>query len=195
MTYPKTGSLLFSNVQTGLSTQIIIKAGFNTIGAIQQLKVNQRRDIKIWEEIGTDGIVESHPIHAAQVTLDVTRIVFDNLRIAEAFGRGFINLQAQRIPFDVQVIDTSNTKGEIINSIIHVFHNCWFKDVSTSYQSENFIITETAALSCEYVTTTKRAESAVEGGARGITYEYDSIERETDTKGRRGRFDSTGMEP
>ena len=192
MTYPKTGSLLFSNVQTGLSTQIIIKAGHNTVGAIQSLKINQRRDIKLHEECGTDGIVESHPIHAAQITLDVTRVVFDNLRMTEAFGRGFINLQAQRIPFDIQVIDTSNTKGEIINSIIHVFHNCWFKDYSPTFQADNFIIQETAALTCEYVTTTKRTESAVEGGARGITYEYDSIERETDTKGRRGRFISTG---
>ena len=192
MTYPKTESLLFSNIQTGLSTQIVIMANSNPIGAVQRLQISQRRDIKLWEEIGTDGIVESHPINATKISLDVTRIVFDNLRMTEAFGRGFINLQSQRFPFDIQVIDTSNIKGEIMNSILHVFHNCWFKEYAPTFQADNFIVQETASLSCEYVTSTKRARSAVEGGARGITFEYDSIERETDTKGRRGRFYSAG---
>ena len=190
--YPKSGSTLDSSISTGLSTQIAIKVGLNTVGAIKRLSITQNREIMVSEEIGTDGIVESHPVHAAKIELTVNRIVFDNLRLTEAFGRGYINIQAERIPFDIQVIDKSNSKLDN-DALVHTFHNCWFKNYSPTYDTDNYIISESATLSCEKVTSSINGLSAVNGGKRGLFYEYDTVERSTDTRGIIGRLNSAGL--
>lgn len=192
MTYPASGSILNSKINSGLSTQITIKVGRVTVGAIQQLVVNQNRDMHRWEEIGTDGVVEMHPKGAARIELQVTRIVFDDLRLPEAFARGFINLQAQRIPFDIQLIDRSSSTVSS-NAIIHVFNNCWISAYSPTFRADNFLISENATILSEYITSNRNAESAVYGGIRGIPYERDSIERSTDVNGQRGRLEPTSL--
>jgi len=193
MLYPTTGSTITPNIHSGLSTQIVVKVGRTTVGAIQRLQISQTREMSTWEEIGTDGVVEIHPKNATKIDIQVTRMVFDELRITEAFSRGFVNLQAQRVPFDIQIIDkmASRTKED---AVIHIFNNCWFKDYSPAYQSDNFLISERAGITCEYVTTMRRGHSAVTGGARGISYEYDTVERATDVKGQRGRLDSADFQ-
>ncbi len=188
MTYPSSGSILNSRISSGLSSQITIKVGGTTVGAIQQLVVQQNRDMWRHEEIGTDGVVEIHPKGAAKVDLQITRVVFDDLRLPEAFARGFINLQAQRIPFDIQLIDKANSNINT-NAIIHVFNNCWFKSYSPTFRADNFIISETAAIQCEYVTTHRNALSAAYGGLRGVGLDVDSVERATDVNGQRGRLE------
>lgn len=185
MTYPYSGSLINQNVSSGLSTQIVVKVGNTTVGALQKLSIHQDRDLNVWEEIGTDGIIEIHPKGATKIELQVNRLVFDGLRITEAFGRGFINIHAQRIPFNIEIIEKNNE-----DAITTVFHNCWFRRYAPSYQSDNFLISEDATIFCEYVSTSSKGHSAVFGGFRGIKYDYDSIERTTDSTGRRGRFDS-----
>lgn len=195
MVYPQSGSLIEPSINSGLSTQITVKVGPTTIGAIQQLTVNQNREIAVHEEIGTDGIVDSHPKNAAKIDLQVQRIVFDQLRLTEAFGRGFINIQAQRLPFDVEIIDRTDLSGDNASfSLVHVFHNCWFRTYSPTYSAENFIINEQATISVEYATSNRAAKSAVLGGKRGIPLEYDTIERETDVNGERGSFNQLGGE-
>lgn len=144
-----------------------------------------------WEEIGTDGIVEIHPKGAAKISLTVNRIVFDELRLPEAFARGFINIQSQRIPFDIQIIDKSRAVTDQ-DALVHVFNNCWFTGYSPSFTAEKFIISESANIACEYVTSHRKALSAVLGGLRGISLEHDTIERTTDVTGRQGRLDSAG---
>lgn len=190
MTFPSSGSLLNNKISSGLSTQITVKVGGTTIGAIQQLVINQNRDVHRWQEIGTEGIVEIHPKGAAVINLQVTRVVFDDLRMTEAFSRGFINLQAQRIPFDIQLIDKSGA-DTYSNTIVHVFNNCWFTAYSPTFRADNFIISETATIACEYVTTHRNAMSAVFGGLRGIGFDYDTVERSTDVNGQRGRLEPT----
>jgi len=193
--YPQSGSLISSEragTHTGLSTQIIIMVQNFPIGAIQEFSINQNRSFKRIPEIGTDGVVEIHPKGAAKITLNVTRIVFDELRLTEAFARGFINLQAQRIPFDIQIIDRTSSMNEL-DAIIHVFHNCWFKNYAPSYQADNFVISEDATLVCEYITSSRQGQSVSVGGLRGLSYEYDTVERSTDVNGRRGRLDSAGL--
>jgi hypothetical protein len=186
--FPSSGSTLSSNISSSLSAQITIKVVGTTVGAIQQLVINQNRDMHIWEEIGTSGIVEIHPKGAAKIDLQVTRVVFDDMRLPEAFARGFINLQAQRIPFDVQLIDRSNAATSA-DAIVHVFNNCWFKSYSPTFRAENFIVSETASIQCEYVTTHRNAASAVFGGLRGIGFDVDSVERSIDVNGQRGRLE------
>jgi len=189
--FPQSGSILSAIPQLGLSTQIVIKVGTTAIGAIQELTINQQRDIARHEEIGTDGIVDSHPRKAAKVGITVNRLVFDQLRLPEAFGRGFINLQAQRLPFDVQVID--RFAGTNTLAAVHTYHNCWFGRYTQPYRANDYIITETADITCEFATSIQNGQNVPHGGLRGIPVEFDSIERETDLHGRRGRLDSAGF--
>jgi hypothetical protein len=193
MIYPTSGSLLNDKIHSGLSPQITIKVGSTTVGAIQRLQITQTREMLTWEEIGTDGVIEIHPKNAAKIDIQVNRIVFDYLRLPEAFGRGFVNLQAQRIPFDIQILDRS-VRLNPDDAIINVYHNCWFKNYSPTYQADNFIISESGSIACEYVTTSRQGQSAAQGGLRGVAYDYDTMERATDVNGRRGRFDSTGFQ-
>ncbi len=192
MVYPSSGSILRPNVSSNLSTQITIKVDSTTVGAIQQLQVNQNREMNVWEEIGTDGIVEIHPKGAAKIDLNIQRAVFDQLHITEAFARGFVNIQAQRVPFDIQIIDRS-ASVDPKDSTIHTYNNCWFKTYGSTITANNYLIMENATLACEYITTTVNGLSAVHGGLRGIKYVYDSMERNTDVEGRRGRFSSAGI--
>lgn len=192
MVYPHSESLLSERINSGLSTQITIKVNNTTVGAVQRLSINQNRDLHRWEEIGTDGIVEIHPKGAAKISLTVDRIVFDGMRLTEAFARGFINIQSQRIPFDIQVIDRTEL-ADNRDAIVHTFNNCWFNQYNPQFRADNFIVSETAQLWCEYVTTTKNSLSAVDGGLRGISYEYDTMERATDTKGKRGRYEKSNV--
>lgn len=191
--YPKSGSLLQPRINASLSTQIVVKVdGVTTVGAIQQLQINQTREMLTWEEIGTHGVIEIHPKNAAKIELTVQRLVFDKMRITEAFARGFVNINAQRIPFNIEIMDTSNGNG--YNEIItHYYHNCWFKSFNTVYNSNSYLITDTSNITCEYVTTYIDGLSSVNGGLRGITYIGDSIERNTDTYGERGSFNSAGF--
>ena len=186
--YPPSGSLLENRINSGLSTQITIKVNNVTVGAIQRLSITQNRDLHRWEEIGTDGIVEIHPRGAAKIDLAVDRIVFDGMKLTESFARGFINIQSQRIPFDINIIDKSEVKDNS-GHVVHTFNNCWFKNYNPQFRSDSFIVSETAQIWCEYVTTTRGSISAVNGGFRGINYEYDTIERETDSKGKIGRYE------
>jgi hypothetical protein len=185
--YPQTGSLLSSLPQTSLSTLITVKVRGTPVGAIQELRIDQNRDMNVWEEIGTDGVVEIHPKGAAKITFSVTRIVFDQLRLPEAFNRGFLNLQAQRIPFDVEIVDTF--AGDNTLAAVHTLKECWFRRYSTPYRADNFLISETAELVCARITSMQGAGNVANGGTRGLPVEYDTIERETDFHGRPGKFD------
>ena len=186
--YPATGSTLVDTPHAGLSTQIVVKVRGSSVGAIQELTINQTRDMLVWEEIGTDGIVEIHPKGAAKIALTIGRVVFDQLRLPEAFSRGFINLQAQRLPFNIEVID--RFAGSNILAAVHTYHSCWFRRYTQPYRAENFLITETAELACEYISSMQAGVNVAQGGLRDIPVEHDTMERATDLSGLRGRIES-----
>jgi len=191
-TYPNTGSTLQSNISAGLSTQIIIKCGRDTVGALQALEVRQRRPLIRLVEIGLDGTLEITPNSKAEVTLTVRRIVFDRLRLPEAFERGFLNIHAQRIPFDILIID--NTGGEGDGAVTHQYVNCWFEDYATPYAAENYIITESATIWAETVSSRLGSgANAAQGGARDMKPQIDSVERDADFGNRRGTLDAPGL--
>jgi hypothetical protein len=133
MSYPGSGSSLGAQTNVGLSTQIVVKVNNTTVGAIQSLVAKQDRKMKVVEEIGTDGIIEIHPMESAKISLTVSRIVFDSLRLPEAFGRGFINIQSQRLPFDICVLDRSTVsdlglKGK--SKDVMDFANRWANNIT-----------------------------------------------------------------
>jgi hypothetical protein len=190
--YPATGSTLTSGISTGLSTQIVIKVGSDTVGAVQTLTVNQTRNLIRVTEIGLDGTLEIVPQQRAEVTINVTRVVFDRLRLPEAFARGFLNIKAQRLPFDILIID--RTLGADDNAVTHSYVNCWFQNYTTPYNTDNYIISETGAIWAEDVSSRFGASAnAAQGGARDMKPQIETIERAADIGQRRGTMDAPGL--
>ncbi len=192
--YPNTGSTLTSSISTGLSTQIIIKVANNVVGAVQSLSISQTRPLYRGGEIGLDGTLEIVPNNRTETSLSITRIVFDRLRLPEAFARGFISIKSQRIPFDIEIID--RTAGSDEKAVTHKFTNCWFGQYQTPYQANDYIISETATIQVEdySVILGSSSQNAAQGGARNVTYQEDSVEREVDRdSNRRGTMDAPGL--
>lgn len=180
-TYPITGSTLSSNISTGLSTQILIKVENETVGAVQSLSITQSRSLNRVKEIGLDGILEIVPQAPTEFQAQITRVVFDRLRLPEAFARGFINIKSQLVPFDILIIDRTNGDNE--NAVTHRLTRCWFSSYSPRYQAADFVIQEEATIYIEDISTTigNGQTSAVDGGARTINYQVDTFGRERAT--------------
>lgn len=179
-TYPVSGSTLTSKISTGLSTQIIIKVSNDTVGAIQSLNITQTRNIERIKEVGLDGILEAVPNQPTLYDVSVTRIVFDRLTLPEAFLRGFVNIKSQVVPFDILIIDRTN--GDDDGAVVHTLKNCWFRTYNPKFGADNYIRSEDASLVCEdmYTTLGTSSANAAQGGARGLKFDVNQRERETD---------------
>ena len=190
--YPITGSTLNSTISTGLSTQILIKVDNETVGAIQNITINQTRDLERVKEVGLDGVLEIVPRAPTTYEATVTRIVFDRLRLPESFARAYINIKSQLIPFDILIIDRTNGDGE--GSVVHKLTKCWFNRYSPRYQADNFIIQEEATIWIEDISTTSGTSqaSAVTGGARGVSFTRDNLGREQQTDSGAGGTNNGG---
>ncbi len=194
--YPKTGSILDSTTRTSLSTQIIILVNNEPVGAIQKFSESQSRNNKRISEIGTDGTIELVPNAPTDISLSVTRIAFDGLTVTEAFSRGFRNVQAQRIPFDIIVIDQFTGTGD--DAVITTYHNCWFKSIRRSYQSDDYIISEDCDVDVEYISTIRGGDAIAlsqgAGGGRQLAgTQFDKVEGWADSGVRRGALDYPGL--
>lgn len=197
-TYPKTGSSLDSTTKTSLSTQIIIMVNNEPVGAIQSFNETQSRQNKKIQEVGTDGFIEVVPNTAAGVTLTINRIYFDGLSLPEAFSRGFSNLQAQRISFDIVVIDQFTGTGN--DAIIKTYHDCWFSNLTIAYSASDYTIAQTANVDVTYVSTMRGGEAialsqGIGGGRQIAGVQIDSVESAADSGagGRRGALDFQGL--
>lgn len=199
--YPRSGTTLDANragTSTGLSTSILIEVDGQSVGAVQELNVTTSRNIERVREVGLDGFLEAVPNQPTEVNLDVTRIYFDRLRLPEAFGRIFKNIQHQRIPFSIKVFDLSGNgpknepiAPEDIQADITVFHNCWFRQYSYPYTAREYIITEKASIVCEFVSN----DTPSTGGLRGLNQITDvsGNERLSVVEARRGSLDIAGI--
>lgn len=196
--FPNTGTNINAGHRTnsGLSTQIIIKVYNNPVGALQQLSVAQNRPLQRISEIGTDGVIEIVPNAATTFELTANRIVFDQLRLPESFSRGFRFIAAQRVPFDIDIIDISgndpNVPDDETNQVVMTYKNCWFTRYETPYAADNYIITETATLYCEtgYLTSIGR-----DGSLRPVDRQVDNggVEAEVNSGKRLGSLDAAGL--
>lgn len=199
--YPYTQTTSSAATSTGLSTQILIKVDDEAIGAIQSLQVQQSRPIERIKEVGTDGTIELVPTGATEVSLSVSRIVFDKKRLTEAFSRGYLNIHAQRIPFDIFVYDFQGASGELdanfnvpdgaTGVITTIFENCWFTSLDVSYDSDNYIITENADIEVEWVHSFADGNSSINASRANPSFD-DKLERYADVN-RRGSLDARGL--
>lgn len=200
-------------ISTSLSTQILIEVDNKKVGAIQNMKIDQRRTNERVGEVGFDGTLELVPNQRTNVTLTIDRIVFDGVSLPIAFGRPFHNIKSQRIPFNIRVYDNMYAQaGEapgfapVDNSpgmVIHEYKNCWFNSLSTSYEQGKYIISQNAGVDVEDVVTyfangtTRPAlpDAGFFGGYEGVGPDGNlafSIETTTDV-GRRGSMDAAGL--
>lgn len=211
-----TGSTLQLNnvvnkTSTALSTNIVISVNGTAVGAVQSLSVNEQRDIKMINEIGTDGHVDSVPNASTTISGDCTRIRFDRLRIAEAFGRGFIHARSQVYPFDIVILDKQ--KRDSNSHISTIIKNVWIKSINTTYNADNWVISDTMSWSAETIFSFLAGNVPVaQGGERAIQHfgsgkngvgtllmgtngDANNIEQLVDTgaSNRRGSLDAAGL--
>lgn len=194
--YPSSGSILESTIHTSLSTQIIIMVNNEPVGAIQSISVDQNRPTTRIGEVGFDGTVEIVPNGKTELSLNVDRMVYDGLSLTEAFSRGFQNIHAQRIAFDIVVIDQSSGTGD--DAMITTFVNCWFTSLNKSWKQDSFVIIENAKIAVEAINTLRGGEAVslsqgVGGGRQLAGTQFDSVELSADSGVRRGSMDFPGL--
>ena len=195
-----TQSILDNKTRTGLSTQVLIYVSGAPVGAIQSFQINQNRQTKSIQEVGTDGIIEIVPSSATTYSITVNRIVFDGLSLPEAMSRSWVNIASQRIPFDIVIFDRFLGTGDD-EVVVTTLHNCWFKTIGKQFQATDYVIAENATLECEFISSTRNG--AAVAGSQGqhdtrdmtATQQVDQsgAEAAADTGQTRGAMDFPGI--
>jgi hypothetical protein len=188
-----------NKTSTSISTHIIIMVGSTPVGAVKSLSITEARNIKMIDEVGTDGHIDSVPTSSTNITGSCERIRFDRLRIAEAFSRPYIHVSAQAYPFDIIIIDKQKlAAGQQISTFIK---NVWIKNISYTYSSDDWIITDKMDWEAETIFShIGGGKSVATGGEDGrvVPFKLNDetwIERLTDTgaNGQRGSLDTSGL--
>ena len=207
MVYPHSGSQLLdkngrNTTRTGVSTEIIIQVDGNSIGAVQSLDIKENRPIKMIDEVGTDGHIDSVPEKSTDISGSCRRVRFDNLRIAAAFSRSWVHACAQRIPFDIVILDIfaadENDSGfnDGDNVITTIINNVWITSLSVAYSATEFVITEDMNWVAEhiysYVGSHNQAVPAPNARQLNII-DNDPFEKQADIGLRRGALDAAGL--
>lgn len=180
-TAPNTQSTLslpngINKTSTALSTNIIILVNNTAVGAVQQLSISEKRNLKMIDEVGSDGHVDSAPVSSTNITGSCQRVRFDRLRITEAFSRGFLHASSQVYPFDIVILDKQKRdQGSQISTVIK---NVWIGGLDYTYNADNWIITDTMNWEAERIFSVLNGGSspipggvpAAVGGERGIQH-------------------------
>lgn len=196
---PNTGSILSNSdgtnkTSTSLSTHMIIMVNGKSIGALQKLTISESAGIKQIDEIGTDGHIDSVRNTSVSISGSIDRVRFSRLRIAEAFHRGYVHLASQMYPFDIVIMDRQ--KQNTSNQISTVIKNVLIKSIDTSYDSGDFVVVDRMTFEAETIFSILNGggnKPVAQGGEQGIEFYNNIIERQTDTGGRRGSLDASGL--
>lgn len=220
-TAPNTNSTLtlpngVNKTSTALSTNMIILVNNTAVGAIQSMAISEKRQIRMIDEVGSDGHIDSVPVSSTNITGTCQRIRFDRLRITEAFSRGFLHAASQVYPFDIVILDKQKRdQGSQISTVIK---NVWISGLDYVYAANDWIITDSMQWEAETIFSILNGGSspipggvpAAVGGERGIQHMgagpngilniisgdgITNIEQLTDTgsNGRRGSLDASGL--
>ena len=209
---PNTQSTLSSinanKTSTGLSTNILIMVNGTPVGAVKSMAINEKRNITMVNEVGTDGSIDSCPTSSTTISGTCQRVRFDRLRVAEAFGRGFIHVASQVYPFDIVLLDRQKRDGKF--HILTTVRNVWISGIDYTYDADNWIVSESMSWNAERIDSTMGGKAVANGGERGIAHlgagtggttniisanGVVNIEQLADTGsgGRGGSFDSGGI--
>jgi hypothetical protein len=183
------------NNRTGshLSTNIIILVDGNAIGAIQTMQINEERGLKMIDEVGTDGHIDSAPNVSTNISGSCTRVRFDRMRIAEAFSRDYHHVHSQRIPFDIEIHDQFHD-ADTNNAIITTIKNVWIGKIGYTYSSADFVIQDEMSWQAEAIFSVLNNGNVVGGQmADGRTINTNSFEQQADRGQFRGALDAPGL--
>lgn len=179
---------------THLSTNIIIKVDGNVVGAVKSLEITESRGLKMIDEVGADGHIDSAPNTSTNITGRCQRTRFDRMRIAEAFGRSFVHVHAQRIPFDIEIQDVFHD-SDPGNAIITTIQNVWIKDISYTYSADDFIIVDSMSWEAERIYSVLNnnnvAQAVSNGRANPII--LNAFEQQADRGAFSGALDAAGL--
>jgi hypothetical protein len=207
MVYPQTGSVTTLQsgqnlTETGLSTNILITVRTNTgkyipVGAIQSIHITETRALKMIDEVGTDGHIDSTPIKSTDIKVVCNRIRYQKLRIAEAFSRSFMHADSQVYPFDIVILDKQKyNTGSQVSTVIK---SVWIASIDYQYQQNDWVITDNMSCEAEGIYSTVNGGPAAVGGQYGQqSFQQGNtnwIEVATDMgqNGRRGSLDAAGL--
>ncbi len=179
---------------THLSTNINILVNGISVAAVKSLQISEDRTIKQIDEVGTDGHIDSAPSKSTDISGSCTRTRFDRQRIAEAFLRGFVHVSAQRIPFDIEIQDNFAGSDDA-SVVITTIRNVWISGIDVTYDSGEFIITESMKWQGESIDSILGNGGSVVGNVnnRGIPLEINPFERDADVGRYRGSLDGAGL--
>jgi hypothetical protein len=214
--YPQTGSTLYvpggtntnsatNLTSTGISTNILLTVrnptapgGYVPIAAVQSMAISEKRSIKMIDEVGTDGHVDSVPNQSTNISGTCQRIRFDQLRIAEAFDRSFLHASAQVYPFDIIIFDKQKfATGSQIQTVIK---NVWISGIDYTYQVSDWVITDSMSWEAETIfSMTLGGNPAAQGGYSQTksfqqgNQNWIEVAADMGLNGRRGSLDAAGL--
>ena len=212
-----TGSGLYlsngtNTTNTAIATNIIIAVrtpgGYMPVGAIQSMAISEKRAIKMIDEVGTDGHIDSVPNQSTNITGTCQRVRFQALRVANAFDRGFVHVASQVYPFDIIIIDKQKLSTD--QRVSTVIKNVWISGIDYTYQVSDWVITDSMTWEAEsifsFLAGNKPAAGLGQGNLLGAQppFGLDTqatvgggswIESQVDTgtNGRRGSLDAAGL--
>ena len=109
-------------------TNIIIMVGDKAIGAIQSIKIEEKKTET------TDG-------YYTNVTVTAARIRFSKERIKEAFNKGMLHAATQVYPFDIVIMDNHLETARL--------HNVWLMNTDYMYDATEWVIIDQAMMEAE----------------------------------------------
>ncbi len=179
---------------THLSVNIVIKVDGNVIGAIKTMEISESRNLKMVDEVGTDGHIDSAPTSSTNITGSCTRTRFDKMRIAEAFGRGFVHVASQRIPFNIEIHDIF-ADSDPNNAIITTIQNVWIKDIRYSYSADDYIIVDNMSWEAERINSILNNNNVAQAVANGRANPImiNAFEQQADRGAYTGALDAAGL--
>lgn len=183
-----------SSTKTHLSTNILIKVEGNIVGAIKTMDVNESRSIKMIDEVGTDGSIDSAPQSSTKITGSCQRTRFGKKRIAEAFNRGFIHVHSQRVPFDIEIHDIF-ADSNMGNAVITTIQNVWISDIKYTYSADDFIIVDNMSWQAERIFSKLAKGNVVTSVSNGTgsPIHINQFEQEADSGEYTGALDAAGL--
>lgn len=185
------------NNKTGshLSTNIIILVDGNVVGAVQSMQITEERGgLRMIDEVGTDGHIDSAPNQSTNISGTCTRVRFDRMRIAEAFSRPFHHVHSQRIPFDIEIHDRFHD-GDENNAIITTIQNVWIQRIGYTYQVSDFVISDEMSWQAEGIYSVLNNTNVVgttTADGRPLS-NVNVFEKQADRGQYRGALDSPGL--
>jgi hypothetical protein len=135
---PKTPSKITVKVTPAKTiTTIKIMVKDEVVGVVQSLSISETRNIKSV----IDPEVDVH------IKATASRVRFDRQRVAEAFSRGFVHREAQKIPFDIEVSDGIHKT---------VLKNVWITVLGTTWSTAGWVIADQIELEAESIFSEKK---------------------------------------